>query len=442
MKKSCWIFIAFVTIFHTAISQAEASELSPDEVYERMFQNAQITVNTATGKYYKKRLNSRLKTDDEIQSEINKSVEPYKKRESITIEEYNLSGSRFRKDQWVVPEMNDDQEMKAYVKQLRPNPDNIFAWDGETYAILAPFKFEGGPSADLGPGQDFLSLSSKHAPGDKPAFLIYGREVESKDLLNLFRKQGQPISIEKTNWNGNEEALLLRIGEKGSVGFLMEMTILPNKGYVLAHSRVTWGGAPQLEEEYGNFVQTSAGFWIPLKIKRLAYKLSKNQVPFISSSVEMVALEEPKVNVKINDDIFDLYVAAKTLFGTARSLMVSDQRNGKNLNYQIPVIDFLEQLDQTGIISSKVQTQKSVPESILNVSEVVNTSVGQEKRDNARVKIDSTDARRDEQEKRNRSLFWRPIISGVVVVCVGLIFFALINPLINLRSSRKHKVHK
>ena len=438
MKKSCWMFIAFVIIFHTAISRAEASELSPDEVYERMFQNAQITVNTATGKYYKKTLNSRLKTDDEIQSEINKSVEPYKKRESITIEEYKLSGSKFRKDQWLVPEMNDDQEMKAYIKQLRRNPDNIFAWDGETYAILAPSKFEGDPSAELGPGPDFLSLSSKHAPGDKPSFLIYGREVESKDLLNLFRKQGQPISIEQTNWNGNEEALLLRIGEKGSVGFLMEMTILPNKGYVLAHSRAMWGGAPQLEEEYGNFVQTSAGFWVPLKIKRLAYKLSKNQVPFISSSVEMVALEEPKVNVKINDDIFDLYVTSKKLFATGRSLMVSDQRNGKNVNYQIPVIDFLEQLDQSSIISSKDQTQKSVPENTVNVSEAVNTSVDQEKHDNAKVKIDSTDARRDEQEKRNRSLFWRPIIIGVVVVCVGLVFFSLIN----LRSSRKHKVHK
>jgi hypothetical protein len=427
MKKAFRIFITFTVFSHVAISQIKASELSPDEVYERMFQNAQVTVKTATGKYYKKRFSSSSATNSEKPSEVDKSIEPDNKQVTVTIEDYYLSGSKFRKDQWTVPEMDNDQEIMAYLKQLHPNPDSIFTWDGRTYSTLAPSKLEGDPSVGLGPGPNFLSLTSNPGHRDKPAFLAYGREVESKNLLKLLREQGQPVSIEKTSWNGNEEALLLRIGEKGSVGFLMEMTILPNKGYVLARSRAMWGGAPQVEEEYGDFIQTSAGFWVPLKIKRLAYKLSENQVPFISSSVEMIAIEEPKVNIEIADSIFDCHIVARTLYGPDRNLIVSDQRNGQNKNYQIPVIDFFEQLNNDDVVSFNDQTPKDIPTNAINEYRTVNSSVEHKKEDDGKVKAGSADTRKGDQEKRNRILFWQPIIVGISVFLIGISFFALYN---------------
>jgi len=114
-----------------------------------------------------------------------------------------------------------------------------------------------------------------------------------------------PVSVASIILDG-EQGLLLRIGDKNSVTFLMETCVLPSKGYAIAFGRVKTRGTIMAEDDYKDFVQINDGSWLPTRITRTNYKLDTGGVPYVATKMEMLAIEPPQLNVKLPENTFDL----------------------------------------------------------------------------------------------------------------------------------------
>jgi hypothetical protein len=348
------VVVVAMSLIHAACAQETL--ISPEELLDRMWQNGQYRADTGYGKYISKIYNAPQPSEAQAPSQIDETVkqiianaekrEPEQREKVLSqipdirkalevqstrtswtsCEVYNVSGNKYRIDRWMLPEGQSLDAMRQSDWNLDAKADFVTAWNGQWASQLDRVTLK-ETKREADSMTERLLLSS--APPKPPGFLSFGREVPDKNLLGAFRQQGLPITVESAVRQDGEEALLLRVGEKGTVGFSLEAVVLPNKGYSIAESEVTMYGAPQVREEYSDFIQTAAGFWVPMKIKREAYKLSKQGVPELSSRQEMIALEQPRVNVPVDDEVFDL-------IPTADTTIVIDQRAGKDLSYVVP----------------------------------------------------------------------------------------------------------
>jgi len=323
--------------------------ISPDELYGRMCQNAHVQVETAQGQYIRRAYNPQLKSDAQIRAEVDRTVQEvidnskdkdkitaqiplirkqledqYRRTTSTSLDTYYLSGAKQRTDRWMLTDDRPLDEIRKGVPRFSQEADYSVVWNGRAEGIFDRSSLKETQTPGHQPLQR-LVLSS-NPPKAQDNFLSYGRGADD-NLLTIFRKQGLPISVDSTTYKG-EDALTLRIGAKNTVGFLLEATVLPNKGYVMAESSVKMAGAVQMIERYDEFTLTSAGFWIPKKIFRESYGLDERRVPVLRARLEMIALQDPKVNIPLDDSLFSLIPTADAI--------VSDRRSGKVLGYFLP----------------------------------------------------------------------------------------------------------
>jgi len=425
--------VAIVLPF-TQVTFAQESLISPEELYNRMRQNAQIQARTGYGKFARRVYNDpQLKSEAERRAEIDETIkqitasaeklQPRERQKRLsqipdirlslekqskstlntTVQAYYVSGSKHRTETWAQSNEDPLDAFRGYEFKLDVESASVDVWNGQYTARLTRM----AQSVEEQPHDLLILTSDKPRPLD---FLAFGREVPD-NLLDTFREQGHPICVESTVTKDGEEALILRIGEKGTIGFLLETVVLPNKGYSIAESSVMMYGAPQVREEYSDFVQTSAGFWVPMKIRREAYKLSEHKVPVLSSRLEMIALEEPKVNVSIDDKLFDLTPTSTTL--------MLDHRLGQNVGYLVPGVNSKEGAlseiftpDESGLTPEVKVTDKTVASPITE-TEAETVQPGSKRSDESKDKERRT--RKEEQARVNLELVIKPIIVGLML---------------------------
>lgn len=343
------IFIIFL-----CCSYFQASEIiSPDELFERMSQNAQLKADSGSGIYYSYTYNKPF-SDDEINSEINRvindmqlqaeSLDGAKKQEIldqipnkrleleknlkkssyVSIDEYYLSGNKTRTNRWL---LNDDalpDDARKMIGQLDLNKANtIQVWDGQKLSRVIPNTSEVNKRGT--PNADYLFLNSN--PPSSLKIFEYGREVDKK-VLSTFRDAGLKAETKKTVWKNDEDAILLSFGDKDNGGYTIEVIVLPNKGYVMAGATHRLYGYTIAMEEYDKFIKTNDGFWMPTKIKLEHYEMSKEGKRVLKTRNIMEALESLKVNIIVNDKLFDIV-------DKDNSYIVNDETSGKSISYMI-----------------------------------------------------------------------------------------------------------
>ena len=240
---------------------------------------------------------------------------------------------------------------------------------------------------------------------------MQGRILPNANMLEGFRKQGVAMEVVPGNLADGEDSLILRIGKPDSVGFYLETTVLPNKGYVMASAMVRMNGVVMSQDVYSGFVEISPGVWVATQIAQKAKRLDKDGVPYVSSEVEAIAVQKPTANCVVNDDVFDIRPTASTL--------LIDRRGGRSRSFLLPSV----RDEYTQLIRSPSDLPVEPVSSIRNGGA---TGVGED-RDAPTVEGQETETR------RNRELVLRPLFFG------GFLTVGAICGMLVLRRWRKGK---
>ncbi len=368
----------FVIVIGAMVQMAAAAGEplpTPEELYDRVWQNAQVQSQSAQGRYLRRVFNIgksaeqvRTETDATIQQieaqqpersprerqrmsdqlpAIRSQLESQAQRTTWTsIDTYRVKGDKYRVDRSFLP---DDKPLSELVSAAGQAVEGVASpythvWNGQFASILdRATETAGSTGSDL--RVDRLVLTSDRP--DIPTFLAFGRTAPDRNLVATFKSQGFPVTVEPRQTEEGE-ALVLKVGDERSVSLYLEAVVLPAKGYVVSDSMVKMQGAVQMREKFRRFVRTNAGFWVPMEVDTEAYRLSPQGVPQISSHLELVAIEPPQVDIPIEDKVFDLT--------PRRDTTVHDTRAGVNRSYVVPGTDtsFHVYTDPTRLIAAPV----------------------------------------------------------------------------------------
>lgn len=255
-----------------------------------------------------------------LQAEIEANVSEFSKglfaRELQTyIEKYYIQGESYRLEQMPLPDDVDLDDLLAGIvsAKIAFTPTYVRTWDGKQYAEIVrdvAKRESAKPSSDVNqkarPPEAFATLSYENL-GAMPKFTTYGRDSTSDPrFLSNAAEKGYPSNTEHVRTEDGDDAIKLTVNVPESLSLYLEVVVLPAKGYTTRSSYLKVRGAVLSREECREFVQTTAGFWLPTRLVREAYKLDTRQVPYLSSKEELLAVEPPRTNVPLPTGIFDL----------------------------------------------------------------------------------------------------------------------------------------
>lgn len=325
---------------------ASPSSISPDELYARIVRNAQVPAHTGVGTFIHRTTN-KPPADDVIRTQVNAtiaSLEKYRKEHpedkpketldqirarlieqlnqttTTSLETYSLSGHRFRVERRRLPNDQPLDSLKSRFSDRTtwPQIETILVGDGRSTDQLDPSSLPLQSNEERGPSRLMRTDFAMKAP----AFLTYGRDASDPNLLKVIRTNSKdlPIRVIESKEEG-VDILTLLLGTPGSIGFVIEFVTLPAQGYAIKRSSIKAFDQVMSQEEYDGFIQTSAGFWLPTRILRETHAIDEKGVRRLAAHEELVALEDPKVNVTLAADLFELKADNRTL--------VLDRRAGK-----------------------------------------------------------------------------------------------------------------
>ena len=255
-----------------------------------------------------------------LQAEIDANVSEFSQGLSALelqtyVEKYFLQGESYRLEQMPLPNDVDLDGLRAGIvsENIRFTPTYVRTWDGRQYAEIVRQVTKPGSAnlrSDLGgngqPPEAFATLSYENR-GAKPKFTTYGRDSTSDpDFLSKAAEKGYPVNTEDIRTEDGDDAIKITVNVPESLSLYLDVVVLPTKGYSTHSSYLKVRGAILSRDYCREFVQTTAGFWLPMRIVREAYKLDTRQVPYLSSKEELLAIKPPQTNVPLLAGIFDL----------------------------------------------------------------------------------------------------------------------------------------
>ncbi|MDR1925095.1 MAG: hypothetical protein LBQ66_12055 [Planctomycetaceae bacterium] len=236
-------------------------------------------------------------------------IERKRKRDVYTaVARYYVDGSKYRIERVEVSDVDSLDKIKQDVldNKVDLSAKNVIAWNGTITSRIVASR---SAIADGDSGEkstvNLNSDISKTQIAQMPDFLEYSRDLKNKAVFSLYKLQGMPFETLFARIDG-ERAVLLRCGDKNSIGLKHEDYALPDKGYVVTFGRIKIGGTVLAEDNYNDFVEVNDGSWLPTRISRSNYKIDSKGVPFLATKIELLAIEPPKLNVLIPNDTFDL----------------------------------------------------------------------------------------------------------------------------------------
>lgn len=340
LSLCCWIVAGSLIALASQGAPAAESPIFPEELFSRIHRTSVAEFRNAVGYYVVRNIDSKRpqKNKDTIESlersldeRLKARVENDKKYGVATdikklkaehqaiiaaakskyqgdvttqIERYAIEGGKFGVER--IPVSNNDPLEKirqdVLARQIDLSRPTVLTWNGDVTAEI----LRSTPTGLKKEIESNASLSYKKL-AVSPEFMTFGRDASDGNFLAKFStdKVKLPLSTESVTVD-REPGMLLRIGDKGTVGLLVEVIALPEKAYAVASGKVKNAGVVMAEDSYSDFVQVSNGNWLPTHIVRSNYKLSDQRVPYLAMKREYLAIEPPKVNVTLPAGVFDL----------------------------------------------------------------------------------------------------------------------------------------
>jgi hypothetical protein len=234
----------------------------------------------------------------------------YKETATTEVVRYTVEGDNYRIERVFVSNAESLEKIRQNVLagQIDLSASNVLTWNGKVSAEIIALNTETSTGKDRLSNENSDNLRSSISYGKigkLPEFMDYGRYVKDEKIFDLFKGQKLPLSTASITIDG-EQGVLLRVGSKNTEGFLLETSVLPSKGYVVAFSRVKVNDAVMTEDHYRDFVKVNDGSWLPTRITKTNYKIDQQGVPYVATKKELLAIESPMLNVELPKDFFDL----------------------------------------------------------------------------------------------------------------------------------------
>jgi hypothetical protein len=332
---------------------------SPEELLARMSESAAIQAQTAVGRYLRVDYQAQTKTEAQLRADVEDKLnmvrDSHAKRGAegaaafakteqrlrkdleraqaatlgpqISVDTYYIAGGRHRTDRTVItqrcndsipPEERNPGEYARYARGHDIPPDTTVAWNGSVASEVLWSSLPVTPGQRAHEAADIFLRSEDPKP---PKFLAYGREMPEPQVIEAIRAQRITMAVQKARSKDGDDALMLKVGEPGTIGVYIEMTVLPDKGYVTSETVIKLGGATVYHDEYHDYVLTTAGFHVPLRIDIKGYSFTTAGVPTLLSQTQLIALAPPEMNQPLDDSAFSIVPSARTV--------VSDLRAGR-----------------------------------------------------------------------------------------------------------------
>ena len=226
------------------------------------------------------------------------------------VDRYTIEGNKYRIERVNVSNTDSLEKIRQDILagQIDFANPNVITWNGKVTAEIIVSNMETDDAGDKTPDENNPNTMSSvvyEEIGKLPEFMDHGRDIKDNKFLDQYRRMGLPLSVTSITIDG-EQGLLLRIGDKNSIIFLIETCVLPSKGYVITSGRVKARGVVMAEDDYRDFVKVNDGSWLPTRITRTNYHIDQQGVPYIATKKEMLAIEIPKLNVKLPENVFDI----------------------------------------------------------------------------------------------------------------------------------------
>lgn len=254
--------------------------------------------------------------DAEIESNLAEIIarDPGKGYQTYAVR-YSQRGERYRIEQFALP---NDVPLNQLCEELKSGevsfkPTYIRTWNDKQYAeILFPESASTASMDDYKTREPskkgFGALSFDNRAAGVVRFTAFGRDaaIDPNLLKTMTSQLGSPATVAEAKTATGDDALVLRVGSPESVSLYLEVTVLPAKGYVIQSAHTKIKGAVMARDDFGGFVQTSAGFWLPTRVTKENFQLDDSQSPFLFSKEEFMAFETPQTNVPLDENTFDL----------------------------------------------------------------------------------------------------------------------------------------
>ena len=224
---------------------------------------------------------------------------------------YTQKGERYRIEQFQLPNEVPLDRLHEQLKsgEISFKPTYTRTWNGKQYAeILDPNAGATGATEGEVVKRGFAALSFDNQAAGLLKFTKYSRNgaMDPQFLEKLTSQLGTSAIIEEAKTQNGDEVLILKVGSAESVAAYLEATILPAKGYCIQSAYTKMRGAIMSRDEYSDFVLTSAGFWLPTRVRVENYRFDEKEIPYLFMKEELIAFETPTTNVPLEDSIFDL----------------------------------------------------------------------------------------------------------------------------------------
>lgn len=325
------LFVALACVSQEAYAE---TDLSPSELYQKVFTSSEVQVSALEGAYARKLYNNSASDSEQIEKQVEEVINRLREQRRdnpqlmkeldsqiesmradlrrqfgskvyVTRDQYRTSGGQYRLDRQDLSDTNNYESIDDVASEVIDHTEInlIEIWNGEFTSSRIPGSSTGEVSAK---GQFVDRLELRDEAPEMLSPITFGRAFNDSTLIETLEDVGYPTSvISTTSWE-NEPALKLSVGLPDSVTFYMELIVLPHKNYVVSEGKVRQGGTDRVVEKYGQYVEISEGVWVPQVVDMEAWKLNEHGQPYLSSKLELLAIEAPTTEVKFSESIFDL----------------------------------------------------------------------------------------------------------------------------------------
>lgn len=144
------------------------------------------------------------------------------------------------------------------------------------------------------------------------------------------RNSSLPVTAAEREGDTGDREIVLRIGTPGNPVLDVVAVVLPDKGYVQRSATMRMRGIVVSREENSDFIATPLGLWLPLHSVREAYRIGESGRPVLSSRMEALAFEPPRLNVELDPRLFDLRLDRELQNATGDSRGQSSARSDRH----------------------------------------------------------------------------------------------------------------
>lgn len=329
------------------------SEVTADEIYDRLCATGRALPETARGRYLCRRYVRPRRSDGELLmyvegesqayrsalrdgigsagslSELDKAeieekvaafqaslLEAESRSTSISIESWTVDGDRYRIERvdllrWLSvnePAVDAESEEMSRLAQFADNcdapPFQTLVYDGlQTVSLDVP-AIQTSQSQSFEPPAPHMSVF----PGEvaaMPGLRYFGHEsASSPDALEDRRMRGIPVTVREGDPIGQAKTYWLRLGAEQSVGTVVEIQVVPEYSYSEATIVRRSLGAVSSRVTNSDFRQLASGVFKPMQCVREAYTLDETRSAVIRLREEYLALSAPELGLPVDEEQF------------------------------------------------------------------------------------------------------------------------------------------